>query len=1029
MSTPQPSPLSRTGGRDVHTVHFPVATPPAAVDVLVVGAGPVGLSAAIELSARGVGVAVVDRAREATLARAGAMGHTPRTVEHFRRWGVLRAIRDEWTFPPEWNQGVKFITSLVGHDLAPNPRPAFTGSATDRPRIAAEGIRRPQTALQKAFLNHLAREGVSVAGGWRVEALRETGDDVMVEVACVDSGERRTVRARYVIGADGGSSAVRSLAGIDREGERAREKRLRLIVRTGDISDRVGRAPSGTNIVLNGRADGFLAAVSDREWRVYAGPYPLDYEPIEEELLETAAAAFGFDLDLELVSATTFYAATRIAAAFRRGRVLLAGDAAHVRTPGGNLGEGFGDVTNLGWKLAAVLRGQAGEALLDSYDAERRRHNWRIADSALDSWRRGQAAVAEIRRGGIPDDADLSPVADARRAEIAAQLARGGGVGGRGGLTFDERYDASPVVWYEPGQLEDEPAWAPSRYDEDPRPGHRAPNGEVDPYGSTLYDRIGNDPRAAGGRRRLRRGPCRRAGLRRRGRGACAAVHRHPPGRPRCTPGVRRRNRPRPSRPTRRLARYEVARRRGGCGVRPHPRRPPHGRDRRAVGRHARRIADRMTRQIRLTLNLQVGGRHDAAWKRLPADEARTIAYDIEHFAAIAKIAERGRLDALFLADGGHGSLSEDASRRPWHGLEPTVLLAALAARTERIGLVATLHGIHGHPFRVARSIASLDLVSKGRAGWNIITSQGESTLEALGIHEVLDSETRYRKAEEFTEIVTGLWDSFPRAAVVGDAARDVFVDRSKTRTLDYKGEFYASKATLPIPGGHAGRPVIFQAGASDRSREFGAAWADGLFTSQRTKAHGQQFRSHVLALAAAAGRDPNKIVILPGLFVILGGTEAEARRRKDDLDAQLDSAYLLDKLAEQLAIPASELDPDAELPYARLVNEPGDTSMDARRREQIATEARQRGLTVRQLLFNNLTGGQRVIIGTPEQVADDIVDWVDSGAADGLTINIDVQTEGLETFVDGVVGELRRRGRFRTDYEHETLRENLGVA
>ena len=185
----------------------------------------------------------------------------------------------------------------------------------------------------------------------------------------------------------------------------------------------MGPAPSGTNIVFNAKASGFLAAVSTREWRVYAGPYPLDYEPTEDELLEIAAAAFGFDLELELASATTFYAATRIAQTFRRRRVLLAGDAAHVRTPGGNLGEGFGDVANLGWKLAAVLRGHAPEALLDSYDQERRRHNWRIADHALESWRQSQATLAEIRRGGIPDDADLSPAAEQRRAEIAARIA------------------------------------------------------------------------------------------------------------------------------------------------------------------------------------------------------------------------------------------------------------------------------------------------------------------------------------------------------------------------------------------------------------------------------------------------------------------------------------------------------------------------------------------------------------------------------------------------------------------------------
>jgi 2-polyprenyl-6-methoxyphenol hydroxylase-like FAD-dependent oxidoreductase len=487
------SQLSFTGGRDIHTVHFPVATPPREVEVLVVGAGPVGLSAAIELAGRGVQVAVVDRARNATLVRAGAMGHTPRTVEHFRRWGVLQAIRDEWTFPPEWNKGIRLITSLVGHELVPHDPPAFIEDSADEgspKRTPAEGIRRPQTALQQVFLRHLERARVSVAGGWRVEALRQHSEVVEVDVVDVDSGEQRTILARYVVGADGGSSTVRHLAGIEREGERAQEKRLRLIVRTGDISDRVGPSPSSTNIVFNQKASGFLAAVSSRDWRVYAGPFPLDYEPTEDELLETAAAAFGFDLELELISATTFFAATRIAENFRRGRVLLAGDAAHVRTPGGNLGEGFGDVANLGWKLAAVLQGHAPETLLDSYDEERRRHNWRISDHALSSWQQNQVTLAEMRRGGIPDDSDLSPAADQRRAELTALITRG--AEGRGGLTYDERYDASSVIWYEPGQLEDEPQWHAGRYDDDPRPGHRAPDGNVDPYGGRLFDRVGN---------------------------------------------------------------------------------------------------------------------------------------------------------------------------------------------------------------------------------------------------------------------------------------------------------------------------------------------------------------------------------------------------------------------------------------------------------------------------------------------------------------------------------------------------------
>src|ERR1700678_3613562 len=490
MSEYQPS---VTGGRDVHTVRFPDGVPPWELGVLIVGAGPVGLSSAIELAGRGVRVAVVDRARTATLIRAGAMGHSARTVEHFRRWGVLHEIRTEWTFPPEWVHGIKLITSLTGHELVPNRRRSFTdrgtGSRADGHSLA-DRIRRPQTALQQVFLNHLGRHGVPVTGGWQLDALHELADWIDAEVTNVDSGERRTIRARYVLGADGGSSTVRRLAGIGRDGERAPLKRLRLIVRTGDESERLGPAPSGVNLVFNAKAWSFLAAVSTREWRVYAGPYPLDYEPTNEELVEIGQAAFGFELDLEVASATTYYDSSRVAQTFRQGRVLLAGDAAHVRAPGGNLGEGFGDVANLGWKLAAVLAGHAPDALLDSYDAERRRHNWRIADYALERSRRGQELREQIPRDGIPDDADLSPEAQQRRAEIGALI--GQGRFESAGVEFDERYDASAVIWYDPDQLGTETPWQPDRYEDDPRPGHRAPDGYVDPWGDTLYDRIGN---------------------------------------------------------------------------------------------------------------------------------------------------------------------------------------------------------------------------------------------------------------------------------------------------------------------------------------------------------------------------------------------------------------------------------------------------------------------------------------------------------------------------------------------------------
>ena len=478
------------GERHVESVLLPRSTPPREVEVLVIGAGPTGLATALDLHRHHVDVAVVDSATTFALERAGAMGHSARTVEFFRQWSVADRIRRGWTFPPEWNLGTKLRTSLVGHDLRTVERSAFDTRPT-HPYSFASSIRRPQTALQQAFLDQLAELDVVVAGGWRLVAIDEDEDGITSTLEHVEAGARRIVRSKYVVGADGSRSTVRGLAGIEREGAYATERHFRFVVRT--VGDYPGRDPfpSGTNVIVNDIHSGFLAALNETDWRVYAGPYPLDYEPSSDELLRLARAAFGSDVELRILDATPYFKSTRIASRFRKGRVLLVGDAAHVRTPGGNLGEGFGDVFNLGWKLAAVLRRTAGEALLDSYDAERRPHNQRVGAAAKRRADESERNVAEARALGFPADDDVSAEAEERRRVIGELLARGAGPDW--GVQFDERYDASPAVWYEQGQADREPVWDARVYEPRALPGHRAPDGVIDPWGTTLYDRVRSD--------------------------------------------------------------------------------------------------------------------------------------------------------------------------------------------------------------------------------------------------------------------------------------------------------------------------------------------------------------------------------------------------------------------------------------------------------------------------------------------------------------------------------------------------------
>ncbi|KMO30290.1 hypothetical protein VQ02_28275 [Methylobacterium variabile] len=432
-------------------------------------------------------------------------------------------------------------------------------------------------------------------------------------------------------------------------------------------------------------------------------------------------------------------------------------------------------------------------------------------------------------------------------------------------------------------------------------------------------------------------------------------------------------------------------------------------------------------RPVRLGVNVLASGRHDAAWKTF-ADPA-SLPTDIDAFLRIARIAERGKIDALFLADG-PGGLVDEALHRPWRALDPVTLLAALSQATHHIGLVATTSTIFGHPYAVARQIASLDHISKGRAAWNIITSQTPVALAAYGLaQQGFDQEERYRRATEFVEIVTGLWDSLPGEAVVADRDRHVFVDEARLRPIAVEGRHFSARGALSAPVGPQGRPVIFQAGQSEDSKAFGARYADALFTGQRLIGPARTFYADVKALARGNGRDPDQLLVMPGLFPIVGSTEAEALRRKADLDAGLDIAFLRAELARHFALDPDDLPLDEALPYDLIAAaEPRVPIASRWPRKQILAEAVEHGWTVRQAALSNIVGGHRMIVGPPETIAADILHWLDTGAADGFNLNIDVQTSGLEDIVDAVLPLLRKAGRFRDDYTGPTLRHHLGL-
>ncbi|MEY9964554.1 FMN-dependent oxidoreductase (nitrilotriacetate monooxygenase family) [Streptacidiphilus sp. MAP12-16] len=429
-------------------------------------------------------------------------------------------------------------------------------------------------------------------------------------------------------------------------------------------------------------------------------------------------------------------------------------------------------------------------------------------------------------------------------------------------------------------------------------------------------------------------------------------------------------------------------------------------------------------RQLHLNLFLMGVGHHEAAWRHPRTDPANLSS--LAHFQRLAATAEAAAFDSVFLADGVEGPDPRQGNAWISH-FEPFTLLSALAVSTERIGLIGTVSTGFTEPYNLARQFASLDHLSNGRAGWNIVTSAGDRAARNFNRTANQEHAVRYQRAAEYLDVVESLWDSWEDDALVLDRANGVLTDPAKLHEINHSGEHFQVLGPLNIPRGPQGRPLLVQAGSSQDGRGFAAAHAEAVFTAQQTIAEGQEFYSDLKRRAAALGRDPQGIVVLPGIVPVLGSTEAEAKALDQELDELINPARAIATLSTLLNVDLTDHPLDAPLPPLPPLTEIN----GAKSRFALIRDLAERdGLTLRQLV-GRLGGGRghQVLPGTPEQIADHIEHWFTHGAADGFNIMPPILPEGLDLFAEHVVPLLRERGLFRSGYSGSTLRDHYGLA
>ena len=429
-------------------------------------------------------------------------------------------------------------------------------------------------------------------------------------------------------------------------------------------------------------------------------------------------------------------------------------------------------------------------------------------------------------------------------------------------------------------------------------------------------------------------------------------------------------------------------------------------------------------RRLRLGAFMRPVSIHTGAWRYPGAWPDAN--FNFPRLKQLARTLERGKFDAFFMADHLAVLNMPVQSLKRSHtatSFEPFTLLSALAGATEHIGLVATASTTFDTPYHIARRFASLDHISGGRAGWNIVTTSNPDAALNFGMEDHMEHDERYRRAREFYEVVTGLWDSWADDAFLRDVDSGIFFDPDKMRRLDHKGEFLSVRGPLNIARSPQGWPVIVQAGASEAGRQLAAETAEMVFGATPTIEAGRAFFSDVKGRMAKLGRHPESMKILPGAFVVVADSMQEAVDIRARLDGLVHYDSGLSSLSIALGTDASGFDPEGPLPDIPPTN----ASQSSRQR--VIDLARREGLNVRQLAQRLGGYSGLAFVGTPASIADQMQEWLETEASDGFNVMFPYLPGGLDNFVNLLVPELQRRDIFRKEYEGKTLRENLGLA